>query len=200
LSLIDGIHASNRPIKSLNRHINDLNRRLNRRNREPNGAAERIGHKQEFAMTRYLTLAAFLLLTVGGGLLVGTYNLPGEWYAGLAKPTFNPPNWIFGPVWTVLYVMIAIAGWRTWERRAEGAALQVWFGQLAANFAWSPVFFTMQSLGGALAVILVMLALILAFVALTWNRDRTAALLFLPYTAWVGFATLLNAAILFLNG
>jgi tryptophan-rich sensory protein len=200
LSLIDGIHASNRPIKSLNRHINALNRHLNGRNREPNGAAERIGHKQDFAMTRYLTLAAFILLTVGGGTLLGVYNLPGEWYANLQKPVFNPPNWIFGPVWTVLYIMIGIAGWRTWGRRAEGVAMQVWFGQLAANFAWSPVFFSMRSIGLALVIILVMLALIVTFVALTWNRDRTAALLFLPYTAWVSFATVLNAAILFLNG
>lgn len=150
-------------------------------------------------MTRMLTLAAFLLLTVGGGTLLGVYNLPGEWYAGLQKPFFNPPNWIFGPVWTVLYVLIAIAGWRTWERRAEGAAMQVWFGQLAANFAWSPAFFTMQSIGLALVIIFVMLALIVTFIALSWNRDRTAALLFLPYAAWVSFAALLNAAIFYLN-
>lgn len=150
-------------------------------------------------MTRYLTLAAFLVLTVGGGTLLGLYNMPGEWYANLQKPFFNPPNWLFGPVWTVLYIMIAIAGWRTWERRAEGSAMQLWFGQVAANFAWSPIFFTLHSIGLALVIILLMLALILAFIALSWNRDRLVAWLFLPYAAWVSFATLLNASLLYLN-
>lgn len=150
-------------------------------------------------MNRYLTLLLFLFFTVGGGLLVGVYNMPGEWYAGLAKPPFNPPNWIFGPVWTVLYVMIAVAGWRTWERRAEGPAMQLWFGQMALNFFWSPSFFTMQSPGLALAVIIAMLALILAFIRVSWNRDRIASWLFVPYAAWVSFATLLNASIFILN-
>ena len=97
-------------------------------------------------MNRYLTLALFLLFTVGGGLLTGLYNMPGEWYQGLVKPSFNPPPWLFGPVWTILYVLIAFAGWRTWQRRAEGPAMQVWFAQMVLNFAWSPVFFTAHAI------------------------------------------------------
>lgn len=72
---------------------------------------------------RVLTLLAFLVLVVGGGVAIGFTTAPGDWYAGLVKPSFNPPNWIFGPVWTVLYVLIAIAGWRTWTRRKTGKSM-----------------------------------------------------------------------------
>ena len=148
---------------------------------------------------RYVTLALFLLFTVGGGSLIGIYNLPGEWYAGLVKPSFNPPDWIFAPVWTTLYIMIAVAGWRTWERRFEGPAMQIWFGQLAVNFAWSPVFFSLHAIGLALVVIALMLALIIAFVAISWKRDRLSAWLFVPYVAWVAFASTLNTSLFILN-
>lgn len=150
-------------------------------------------------MIRFATLLAFLLLTLGGGTLVGLYNMPGEWYEGLTKPFFNPPNWIFGPVWTFLYILIAFAGWRTWERRAEGPAMQIWFGQLGLNFLWPSVFFSAELPGAALIVILVMLGLILYFIKISWTRDRVSAWLFLPYAVWVAFATLLNAALFTLN-
>lgn len=141
----------------------------------------------------------FLVLVVGGGLLVGSTNIPDGWYAGLAKPPFNPPNWIFGPVWTLLYVMIAVAGARTWLRQRRGGAMATWWTQLVFNFLWSPVFFTLHSIGGALIIVLAMAAAVVAFIALTWRVDRAAALLFVPYLAWVSFATLLNASILWLN-
>lgn len=150
-------------------------------------------------MSKYLTLSIFVFFTVAGGALIGAQNVPGDWYDGLTKPFFNPPPWIFGPVWTVLYFMIAIAGWRSWERRAESAQMQVWFAQMAVNFIWSPIFFNAQSIGFALVVIIVLLFLILAFIAIAWNRDRVAALLFMPYAAWVSFATLLNASLFWLN-
>ena len=150
-------------------------------------------------MARIITLALFLLLTVGGGTLLGISNLPGAWYAGLVKPSFNPPNWLFGPVWTTLYIMIAIAGWRTWHRRAEGPAMQVWFAGLVANFAWSPVFFTLHQIALALIILFIMWVLIAWFIRLSWHRDRLAAWLFVPYLAWVSFAGILNAALLILN-
>ena len=150
-------------------------------------------------MNRYLTLALFLLFTVGGGLLTGLYNMPGEWYQGLVKPSFNPPPWLFGPVWTILYVLIAFAGWRTWQRRAEGPAMQVWFAQMVLNFAWSPVFFTAHAIGFALAILVMMWVLIAWFIWLSWDRDRIAAYAFIPYFAWVSFAGLLNASIWMLN-
>ena len=150
-------------------------------------------------MSNRVALLVFLVIVVGGGLLIGTFTLPGEWYAGLAKPAFNPPNWIFGPVWTVLYVPIAVVGWRTWVRDGRGSLMAIWWGQLALNFLWSPVFFGAHRIGLALADILALLAAILAFIALSWTRDRVAAWLFVPYAAWVAFASLLNAAIWQLN-
>lgn len=150
-------------------------------------------------MARYVPLLLFLALVVGGGALIGATNAPGEWYASLDKPPFNPPDWVFGPVWTVLYVMIAVAGWRIWMKTRTGGAMTAWWIQLGLNFLWTPVFFTLHMLGGALLVILALLAAILAFIVLTWDRDRFAALLFLPYAGWVAFATLLNGSIWWLN-
>jgi len=148
-------------------------------------------------MRRAAIYATFLLAVLGIGLLIGTVTRPEGWYAALAKPSFNPPNWVFAPVWTVLYVMIAIAGARTWESGSGGLGL--WLGQMALNFAWTPVFFGLHRPGLALAIILALLVAILAFIATRWRADRTAALLFVPYAAWVAFAGVLNAAIVALN-
>ena len=150
-------------------------------------------------MNRYLSLALFLLLVVGGGLAIGFFTAPGEWYAGLAKPPFNPPNWLFGPVWTLLYILIAIAGWLVWRHQSGSTAMRLWWVQLVLNFLWSPVFFAVQSIGGALLVIVALLATILAFIAAAWGEHRTSALLFLPYATWVAFATVLNGSIWLLN-
>lgn len=87
-------------------------------------------------MNRTLSLILFLVLVVGGGLAISYVTAPGEWYAGLAKPSFNPPNWLFAPVWTVLYVLIAVAGWRTFERDRAGWPMRVWWAQLGLNFLW----------------------------------------------------------------
>ncbi|WP_352627487.1 TspO/MBR family protein [Mesorhizobium sp. M0187] len=110
-----------------------------------------------------MSLLLFLLLVLGGGLLIGYATLPGEWYASLAKPPFNPPNWVFAPAWTLLYVLIAVAGWRTWERERAGAAMKIWALQLVLNFAWSPTFFGAKQMGPALVVILALLASIALF-------------------------------------
>lgn len=148
---------------------------------------------------RLLTLLGFLILVVGGGTLIGFATLPGEWYAGLAKPAFNPPNWIFGPVWTLLYVLIAIAGWRTWHRKRQGTSMAIWWMQLALNFARSPTFFGLREIGLALVIIAALLVLILAFTFATRRVDRISSTLFIPYAAWVAFATVLNASIFWLN-
>ena len=150
-------------------------------------------------MNRYLTLALFILLVFGGGTAIGLYSLPGEWYAGLIKPWFNPPNWIFGPVWSVLYVMIAISGWRLWENHHMSGAMAVWWIALSFNFLWSLAAFGMLLPGLALVVILILLSLIVTFIALAREKDHVAAWLFVPYAVWVSFATLLNAAIWWLN-
>lgn len=150
-------------------------------------------------MARYVPLLLFIALTVGGGALIGAGNAPGPWYEALEKPFFNPPNWVFGPVWTLLYVLVAIAGWRIWRKRRTGGAMTAWWLQLGLNFLWSPMFFTLQNIGGAFAVIVALFGSAAAFVVLAWNNDRPAALLFLPYLGWLAFAALLNGAILMLN-
>jgi tryptophan-rich sensory protein len=150
-------------------------------------------------MRRYFALALFIALVLGGGTLIGFMTLPGDWYAGLAKPPFNPPNWIFAPAWTLLYIMVAVAGWRTWQREPHSAGMTVWFIQLALNFIWSPLFFGAHRIGAALFIVAALLAAILAFIVMRWRRDHVAVLLFAPYAAWVAFATLLNGSLWVLN-
>ncbi len=150
-------------------------------------------------MKRHLALLGFIALVLGGGTLIGYVTLPGDWYAGLRKPFFNPPNWIFGPVWSLLYVLVAVAGWRIWQLAPDGPAMRIWVVQLVLNFLWSPIFFGLQLPGLALVVIVALLAVIFAFVTLARQIDRPAAWLFSPYAAWVAFATLLNFSIWWLN-
>ena len=150
-------------------------------------------------MRRYLALAAFIALVLGGGTLIGLSVQPDGWYAALRKPPFNPPNWVFAPVWSTLYIMIGVAGWLVWQRDWRSRMMAAWVGQLALNFIWTPVFFGLQAPAAALAVIVALLIVIIAFIVRGWSRDRAAALLFVPYAAWVAFASLLNAAIVYLN-
>ena len=150
-------------------------------------------------MNRYFQLLLFLALVLGGGMLIGFLTAPGAWYAGLAKPSFNPPAWLFGPVWSALYVLIAIGGWRIWQREPGGWAMKLWWAQLGLNFLWSPVFFGAQRIGLALTIILLLLATIVLLIGLAWRKHAAAAWMFIPYAAWVAFASVLNASLLALN-
>ena len=150
-------------------------------------------------MKHGLSLALFLTLVLGGGLVIGFLTAPGEWYAQLAKPSFNPPGWIFGPAWTVLYILIAIAGWRVWNRDRAGWPMKLWWAQLVLNFLWTPIFFSAHQIGLALAVILVLLVAILSFIVTSWRQERAASWMFVPYAAWVAFASTLNGSIFVLN-
>lgn len=141
----------------------------------------------------------FIAVTMLVGGAIGVSTAPADWYAGLAKPPFNPPNWIFAPVWSVLYVFIGIAGARIWLKAPKSAAMALWGAQMLANWLWSPVFFTLNLLWPALAIITAILVMILLFIRAAAPIDRVAAWLFAPYAVWVSFATLLNAAIAFLN-
>ncbi|UXN61013.1 TspO/MBR family protein [Phyllobacterium zundukense] len=143
---------------------------------------------------RSQALLLFLVLVTGGGLVIGYITLPGEWYAGLVKPSFNPPSWI----WTILYILIAIAGWQVWDR---GLSLPQDFrwAQLALNFLWSPTFFGFQQMGLALIVIVLLLITIIGFIKVTWSSEPVSALLFVPYLLWVAFASPLNVSLWRLN-
>ena len=151
-----------------------------------------------------LGLAAFIALCLGVSAIGGwvTAESVATWYRTLARPSFNPPDWVFGPVWVTLYLMIAVAGWRVWRRhglagaRAEMAAYAL---QLALNLGWSFVFFGARMIGAAFAEILLLLAAILVTAALFWRADRVAGLLLVPYAAWVAFASVLNFELWQLN-
>jgi translocator protein len=147
-------------------------------------------------MRRALVYLIFLAVVLGGGLAIGAVTRPDGWYAALAKPPFNPPNWVFAPAWTLLYVIIAVAGARTYERIS---GFFLWAAQLALNFAWTPAFFLLHRPTLALVIVAALLAIILIFIRARWSADRISALLFVPYAAWVAFATLLNASIVALN-
>ena len=148
--------------------------------------------------------AVFLALCLAVSAIGGaaTATSVGTWYKTLAKPAFNPPNWIFAPVWTALFFMMAVAAWRVWRRgglREARLALALFGLQLALNLGWSLLFFGMRSIGAALVEIVVLLLAILATTAAFWQRDRVAGMLLVPYAAWVTFATVLNAALWRLN-
>ncbi|MFD7658254.1 TspO/MBR family protein [Actinosynnema sp. NPDC059797] len=120
-------------------------------------------------------------------------------YERLATPSWAPPSWLFGPVWTVLYVMIAVSGWLFWKRCGTTWELGLFAAQLVLNAAWTPLFFAAGRYGWALVDIIALLVLILALIVAFGRRHRPAALLLVPYLAWVGFATALNASIVGLN-
>lgn len=153
-------------------------------------------------MTRIRSLIAFQLLVVGCGLAIGYLTSPGGWYMDLAKPIFTPPGWLFAPVWTLLYICIAVIGWRIYGWRQKAAsrrAAWVWWTQLALNFLWSPMFFGLHLTGAALIVLMLLLITIILLIVIAWSRDRIAALLTLPYALWVAFAGALNGTIVALN-
>ncbi|GAA3915454.1 tryptophan-rich sensory protein [Amorphoplanes auranticolor] len=116
-------------------------------------------------------------------------------YQNLEQPSWAPPSWLFGPVWTILYAMIAVAGWLVWRRTGWNRALTVYAGQLVLNALWTPIFFGFGRYGLALIDIVAMWLLIGATIFLIRPVSRTAAWLLVPYWAWVTFATALNAAI-----
>jgi len=153
---------------------------------------------------RDIRLGALALGVVVATLALGqiaTYpNLP--WYAGLIKPPFNPPNSVFAPVWTTLYVLMAFALWRVLRLPASAerrTALMLFFLQLALNIAWSWMFFAAHSPVLGLVNIVPQLLVILAAIGVFWRLDRPAALCLVPLAGWVAFATLLNLAIVRLN-
>jgi tryptophan-rich sensory protein len=146
-------------------------------------------------------LVLFLLATFAVSGIGGLFTAPsiGTWYATIRKPTWTPPGWLFGPVWTLLYAMMAVSAWIVWRKVGFGTALVVFAIQLALNGIWSPVFFGAHAIGGGLVVIVALWCAIAATILVFWPVSVLAAMLLLPYIAWVSFATALNAAIWRLN-
>ena len=125
-----------------------------------------------------------------------------EWYRGLKKPSWNPPDWAFGPVWTILYILMAISAWLVWEDGSPDERLlplSIFGIQLALNVAWSGIFFYKRKLLGGLVEVLVLWTAILVTILSFWGVSNTAALLLLPYIAWVSIASYLNYTVWRLN-
>ena len=150
-------------------------------------------------------LAIFLSMCLGAEVVGGLLTTPAirsGWYGLLEKPVFQPPAWVFGPVWTMLYVLMAVSAWLVWEKADEKPIkipLVLFYVQLLLNVMWSGLFFGMGRPDLALAEILVLWTLIAVVTVLFFRVRRTAGLLLVPYLAWVSFAVVLNGFIWWLN-
>ena len=154
--------------------------------------------------TRPLALMGliFWLVVTFTAAWIGSWFQPGEWYTSLIKPTLTPPAWIFGPVWTLLYAMMATAAWLVWRRYGLAnvvGPLLLFLGQLALNALWSFLFFGLHSPGLALLGIVALWLAVLATLIVFWRSHPPAGLLLLPYLLWVSFATYLNFQLWRLN-
>lgn len=149
-------------------------------------------------MKQWQSLVIFVLLVAAAAVL-GGLSAPDAWYASLQKPSFNPPGWIFGPAWTLLYVLMAVAAWRVYRAAGFGLGIGLWLLQLMVNALWSPLFFAMHRIDLALLDIIVLDILVIATIAVFLRTDRIAGWLMLPYLGWIAFATALNVAIWQLN-
>jgi tryptophan-rich sensory protein len=155
-----------------------------------------------YEVPRWAKWLAFVVLCNGVGFASSRFGTEQGLYAALAKPSWAPPTWIFGPVWTALYTAMGTATYLVWtrcEERDRGPAMRAFGLQLALNFAWTPVFFGLELFGLALLVIVLVLFGVLAMWILYARRVRIAGWLVAPLAAWVAFATALNASIWWLN-
>ncbi len=146
----------------------------------------------------YTALFLFMVLVLAVGFTLGLTIRPGEWYQSLAKPWFTPPNWLFAPAWTLVYILIAITGWRvTISEGFNSTAFRLWMAQMLLNWTWTPTFFGFHQIALGLVVIVCLLAIVFTFMIKV--RDRFARWCFAPYALWLVYATSLNAAIFALN-
>ncbi len=152
-----------------------------------------------------LVLAGFVLLVAGVAAFGGLFSArtSGEWYQNLEMPPWQPPSWVFGPVWTILYILIAVSGWLTWRRTGLAGqglrAMTVYLIQLALNGVWPLLFFGLERPGLAFGGIVCLWVAIVLNGVLFWRSSRVAAALLAPYLAWVTFAAALNLYIWLVN-
>lgn len=161
-------------------------------------------HSERGPVADLVALVVIVLLAQTAGLVGIPFTARGteSWYGQLDRPWFNPPDWVFGPVWTFLYALIGVAAWRVWRTdpsEARTRALRWWAVQLALNALWTPLFFGAQVPELALAEILLLAASVVATVVAFRAVDRLATWMLLPYLGWVLYATLLNGAIAVMN-
>lgn len=146
----------------------------------------------------WVTFAIFLLACLAAGA-TGMLFQPGAWYAGLDKPSFTPPNWLFPVAWNTLYVLMALAAARVAGLPGAGLALALFAAQIALNTLWTPTFFGAHRMGLALLVLVVLWLVVAAMLVAFWRLDTWAGVMILPYLAWLTLAGALNAALWRLN-
>jgi tryptophan-rich sensory protein len=157
---------------------------------------------QRLLRNQWLVLAGFILFCLAVGSFGGfvTRDAVDSWYDTLAKPSWNPPNWLFGPAWTLLYILMAIAAWLVWRTGDRvRPALTLFFVQLGFNLLWSVIFFGLRSPGLALIEVVFLWSSVLLTMLAFFGRQVTAGWLFVPYLAWVSFAAILTLAIWLMN-
>lgn len=162
-----------------------------------------FGGTARSALVLLAFVAACFAVAGVGSLITMPQTASGGWYGTLDKPFFTPPSWLFGPVWTVLYLSIAVSGWLAWRRAGFHGAqvpMALFFVQLGLNLLWNVAFFGLQSPGLGLVEILVLWSSILLTIVAFMRISRPAGWLLVPYLVWVTFATALNAGIWWLNG
>jgi len=156
-------------------------------------------------LNKFFRLLAFILVSELSGFIGTLFTTPSipTWYAFLNKPAFTPPNWLFAPAWTILYLLMGISVFLIWEKKSESkekkTAIQIFFIQLAANMVWSIIFFGLQMPFIALLEIIVLWFLILITILKFNKLNKVAAYLLIPYIIWTSFALILNLAIVLLN-
>ena len=150
---------------------------------------------------KYLSLFLILLITFIasgiGGFVTAFFKDP--WYSQIILPSFNPPSWVFGPVWTTLYILMSVATWRIWIKFFENKILNIYFIHLFFNASWSVVFFGFHQIELALINLIIILFFIVILMHIYLNKDKLSLFLMLPYFLWSSYALLLNTAIVILN-
>ena len=150
---------------------------------------------------KYLSLIFFLIITFSasaiGGFTTSAFKEP--WYSEIILPSFNPPSWVFGPVWSTLYVFMSIAVWKAWSITKDKKLLKIYFLHLFFNAIWSVIFFGFHNIGLALFDLIIILFFIILLMKIYYKINKTSFYLMIPYLIWSSYAFVLNASIFFLN-
>ena len=150
---------------------------------------------------KYLSLTFILLITFLASAIGGftTANFKEPWYSQIILPSFNPPSWVFGPVWTTLYILMSIAIWRIWIKYYDNKILNLYFFHLFFNMIWSIIFFGFHQIGLALLDLFIILIFIVLLMKIYYSKDKISFSLMVPYFLWSGYALVLNFSIFILN-
>ena len=150
---------------------------------------------------KYLSLVLILLVTFVasaiGGIITSSYKEP--WYSEILLPSFNPPSWVFSPVWTTLYILMSIAAWSAWHKTSDKKILKIYFIHLFFNSIWSVIFFGFHQIFFALIDLGIILIFIIWLMRVYYQVNKTSFLLMIPYLLWSSYALILNTTIFYLN-